>query len=56
MNATDADAGANSDITYSIISGNTDNVFELNSSTGLLKIVKQLDYETIPEYEVSILP
>lgn len=56
VNATDADAGANSDITYSIISGNTDDAFELDSLTGTLKTARPLDYETTQEYEVNSLP
>ena len=55
LNATDADAGVNSDITYSIVSGNTGGEFQLDSSTGVLTTAKKLDYEATPEYEVSCL-
>ncbi|MFC2103864.1 cadherin domain-containing protein [Bacteroidota bacterium] len=43
-------------LVFSILSGNTDNAFSINSSTGLLTVNNSvaLDYETIPSFSLSI--
>ncbi|KAM3912635.1 cadherin-23 [Leptodactylus fuscus] len=43
--AVDRDEGLNGTITYSIISGNLQGTFTINNSTGLIRAVKELDYE-----------
>ncbi|XP_066303811.1 protocadherin Fat 4-like isoform X2 [Branchiostoma lanceolatum] len=56
VTASDEDVGSNSDITYSIRSGNSDDVFSINSRTGeiFLQNNKTLDYETTREYRLSV--
>ncbi|XP_035670182.1 protocadherin Fat 4-like, partial [Branchiostoma floridae] len=56
ITATDEDEGSNSNITYSIRSGNSDEVFYIDSRTGeiFLQTNKSLDYETTPEYRLSV--
>ena len=46
VEAEDEDSPVNSDIYYSIMSGNEDGVFALNGLSGDLVVVKDLDYET----------
>jgi hypothetical protein len=43
-------------VTYSITSGNTDNVFKINATTGLIEVndATQLDYESQSSYNLSI--
>ncbi|KAM9327300.1 cadherin-23 [Gastrophryne carolinensis] len=43
--AVDRDEGLNGTITYSIKSGNLQNTFSINNATGLIRAVKELDYE-----------
>ncbi|XP_068114331.1 cadherin-23 isoform X3 [Hyperolius riggenbachi] len=43
--AVDSDEGLNGTITYSIISGNLQDTFTINNATGLIRAVKELDYE-----------
>ena len=52
--ATDPDAGQT--LTYSIISGNTDNAFAINSTTGDLTVANStiLDYETTPVFILTV--
>ena len=52
--ATDADAdGPNSDISYSIQSGNDENLFHI-SSTGVISIISALDYETAVSHSLIV--
>ena len=52
-NATDADAGANADITYHIVEGSA-NKFSINNNTGVITTTAQLDRESgVSEYVVS---
>ena len=54
VTATDADAdGPNSDISYSIPSGNGGNLFRI-SSTGEISIVSSLDYETATSHSLIV--
>lgn len=48
--------GGNSVIEYSIISGNTGSVFQINESTGIITISDDstLDFETTPQYQLTI--
>ena len=52
--ATDPDAGQT--LTYSIISGNTNNAFAINSSTGALSVNNSvaLNYETITSFGLTV--
>ena len=45
VNATDADAGENGDIAYSILSSNPPNYVEINPQTGVILSAKTFDYE-----------
>ena len=53
--AIDADLGTNSEIVYSIISGNTNNDLYLNMTNGGLTTANTLDYEKTASYQVSAL-
>lgn len=57
LNAMDNDepGSPNSDIVYSIVSGNDGNHFSIGSSTGLLSLVSPLDFEEQDSYTLSIL-
>ncbi|XP_019620041.1 PREDICTED: protocadherin Fat 4-like [Branchiostoma belcheri] len=56
VTASDEDEGSNSNITYSIRSGNTEDIFFINNKSGtiFLQTNKTLDYETTQEYRLSI--
>lgn len=43
-----------SPVTYSIISGNMRDSFEIENSTGKIRVKNQLDYETITEYNLTV--
>ena len=47
LQATDRDSGANSALTYRILSGNENNEFTINSSNGQLSMKTMLDAEKI---------
>ena len=54
VTATDADAaGPNSDISYSIQSGNDDNLFHI-SSTGEISIISELDFEAATSHSLIV--
>ena len=48
------DADTASPVTYSIISGNTNNSFYIESTTGKIRVNQQLDYEKITEYSLTV--
>lgn len=54
--ASDADEPntPNSEIRYTIRSGNMENRFAINNSSGLIKIKNMLDFETTPSYSLVI--
>ncbi|XP_043556127.1 protocadherin-23 isoform X1 [Chiloscyllium plagiosum] len=52
--AYDADAGESGRILYAIISGNEDNTFKLDESSGLLTLVSHLDHEIQKSYTLTI--
>ncbi|XP_075397816.1 protocadherin beta-13-like [Tenrec ecaudatus] len=56
VSATDIDTGANGEISYSLfqVSEEIGNTFEINPMTGEIRLNKQLDFETIPFYEVNV--
>ena len=51
VKATDAE---NDDLTFSITSGNTDDAFAMNASSGLLTVAKALDFETTMTYTLKV--
>ncbi|KAL7299168.1 hypothetical protein TKK_0007766 [Trichogramma kaykai] len=54
IRATDADTGSNSAIRYAIIGGNTQNTFQIDSTSGDVILVKPLDYETVKNYKIIV--
>ncbi|GFR61021.1 protocadherin Fat, partial [Elysia marginata] len=48
--ATDADDGSNANLTYSIVSGNDEGKFDLDPSTGILKLAGTLNYDVTEIY------
>lgn len=41
-------------LTYSLVSGNTEGTWSLESSTGNLKTGRRLDRETTPSYQLTV--
>lgn len=54
IRATDADTGSNAAIRYAIIGGNTQNTFQIDSTSGDVILVKPLDYEAVKNYKVIV--
>ncbi|KAK6176856.1 hypothetical protein SNE40_015076 [Patella caerulea] len=57
LSCTDRDSGANKRIFYKLSDGNTQaikEIFEVTINAGQLRLIKQVDYETAPFYEVNI--
>nr|XP_020474749.1 protocadherin Fat 3 isoform X4 [Monopterus albus] len=52
--AEDVDSKLNGAILYSIISGDRDNQFFIDPLSGVIKVNKQLDRETLPGYSLTI--
>lgn len=52
--AADGDEGSNGQVRYSIISGNTNNVFRIDSVTGVITVAKPLDREKTPSYALTV--
>ncbi|NWU88238.1 PCDBF protein, partial [Onychorhynchus coronatus] len=54
--ATDEDAGVNGDITYSFSQavGQSDSAFEIDSTSGEIKLTKTLDFEAARTHELSV--
>ena len=55
VTASDRDQGTNSAITYSIRGGNTEGVFSINGSSGVIRTVAALDFETTSAYNLIVL-
>ncbi|XP_071787614.1 protein dachsous-like [Asterias amurensis] len=55
INAHDQDAGDNAKIFYSIVDGNYNNVFGINRTTGVIINTKQVDFESLSYYELTVL-
>lgn len=54
VTATDDDFGVNSDIRYSITSGNTENAFVIDSITGSIHVIGKLNYTRTSLYTLTI--
>ncbi|XP_014877919.1 protocadherin gamma-B5-like [Poecilia latipinna] len=56
VSATDADEGVNGDVTYDFghVSENVKNVFGLDHKTGELKLISEIDFETVSNYDLRI--
>ncbi|XP_066489067.1 protocadherin Fat 1 isoform X4 [Tiliqua scincoides] len=52
--AASRDIEANAEITYSIVSGNEHGKFSIDSKTGAIFIIGSLDYESSPEYYLTV--
>lgn len=52
--ATDADVGLNADLRYTVISGDPNRDFLLDSHTGELSVQKRLDYERKTRYDLVV--
>lgn len=52
--ATDADVGVNSEVVFSISSGNRRDTFHVDPTTGTLYLHKPLDYEELSSYVLNI--
>eukprot|EP00117_Sycon_ciliatum_P020511 scpid1016/ scgid18251/ Protocadherin Fat 4; FAT tumor suppressor homolog 4; Fat-like cadherin protein FAT-J len=50
IRATDKDYGTNGTLAYSVVSGNADKKFTLNTATGVLRMAGTLDYDNGPKF------
>ncbi|XP_071485882.1 protocadherin Fat 4-like [Diadema antillarum] len=55
VSAQDKDSGVNGQVTYSIESGNTNDAFTIDPSSGLLRTSGALDRERTPEYLLTVV-
>ena len=53
VHADDDDAGVNSEINYYLVSSH-ENAFDIDSTTGEIRIVEPLDYETKNHYQLEV--
>ncbi|KAH9509759.1 hypothetical protein Btru_044434 [Bulinus truncatus] len=54
VQANDKDIGKNAELTYSIVGGNTENKFRIDTVTGTINLESYLDYETTKLYKLVI--
>ena len=52
--ATDADSGSNADITYSIFSGNIQQLLEVNTSSGVISVSGDIDRERLASFSLIV--
>lgn len=55
MKTFDADAGQNSIVEYTILDELAKNYFEIDSSTGTIKLLQKLDYESKTYFEFNVM-
>ena len=55
VQATDSDFSPHNSIWYSIIKGNDDNVFYISPTSGVLTVIKTLDFEIFPSYTLTVM-
>uniref|UniRef100_T1J403 Cadherin domain-containing protein n=1 Tax=Strigamia maritima TaxID=126957 RepID=T1J403_STRMM len=53
--ASDEDIGVNSKMSFFLASGNLQETFRIDATSGVLYLEKLLDYETIPVYHLSVV-
>lgn len=54
INATDADSGQNSNLSFSILDGNLNGAFNINPTIGFITTATWLDYEKIQIYALNV--
>uniref|UniRef100_A0A4W5KZU5 Cadherin domain-containing protein n=1 Tax=Hucho hucho TaxID=62062 RepID=A0A4W5KZU5_9TELE len=54
LTAEDVDSQVNGDILYSIVSGDRENQFFIDPLSGMVKVNKQLDRETVSGYSLAV--
>ena len=54
VEAVDTDEGSNSQISYSIVSGNLQNSFNIDGSTGEIKVARDIDREHIQQFVLGV--
>ncbi|XP_064602244.1 protocadherin Fat 4-like [Liolophura sinensis] len=54
INVSDADIMENAALNFEITSGNSDNFWALERDSGVLKLVRQVDYETVDFYSLVV--
>lgn len=54
INATDADSGANSNLSFSIVDGNINDAFGINPFNGLISTASLLDFESVKYYSLNV--
>uniref|UniRef100_T1IXK6 Cadherin domain-containing protein n=1 Tax=Strigamia maritima TaxID=126957 RepID=T1IXK6_STRMM len=54
ISATDADAGANAQVLYYIVSGNEDGEFHINRTTGVISAQRALDFEKRSRHVLNV--
>ncbi|XP_068760232.1 protocadherin Fat 4-like [Montipora capricornis] len=54
ISATDPDAAENGRVTFSILSGNTNNAFVINNGSGIIAVNKNLDREAFDAYSLYV--
>ncbi|XP_043461123.1 protocadherin-like wing polarity protein stan isoform X2 [Leptopilina heterotoma] len=54
IRATDEDSGNNAAVRYNIIGGNLQNTFSIDSQSGDVSLVKNLDYENAKNYRIVV--
>ncbi|KAG8182639.1 hypothetical protein JTE90_018475 [Oedothorax gibbosus] len=54
LTASDMDEGLNAEVRYSIIAGDIDYYFTIEEDTGILRVAKDLDFETKSHYSLTI--
>jgi len=52
--ATSRDTGVNAEISYSIVGGNEQGKFSVDSVSGILTIEEELDFEAVKEYMLTV--
>ncbi|XP_070539254.1 protocadherin Fat 4-like [Ptychodera flava] len=55
VQANDEDSGHNGQIQYSIIDGNEDAKFNIDSDTGVISVISEVDRETVDHYTLTIM-
>ncbi len=52
--AIDRDAGENARVSYSIVSGNIGNAFQIDENLGIISVAKELDINALSEYMLQV--